>query len=236
MMVELRQLTPHGEAKFAEYLAGLRGGNLDAPPAHLLTDVISSAPIDVPITLSPPSFSNRYEFGEWLVTALAPIEATALSRAHGIWSWIGLYFFQQTCPVRSDGTRQPGEDARHILPATYNYRKYYRHLAREAWLAVRLNGEVMQPLLAAGLDRRGDLLEQLSSRIELFGNPSIMAAAVKLYVAATGKHTKLASSKKGGSPRRLATLVKQFKLTYDLRGSSADQIVELLPKEEFAAS
>lgn len=236
MMGELRKLTPHGEAKFAEYLAALREGSVDAPPSHLLTDSISSAPADIPVSLSPPPFANRYEFGEWLVEVLGPIDATVLSREHGIWSWIGLYFFDQTCPVGADGTRKPGEDARHILPPTYNYRKYYRHLAREAWLAVRLNGEVVKPLLASSLDRRGDLLEQLSSRIELFGNPSIMAAAVKLYVTSTGKHTTLASSKKGGSPRRLATLVKQFKLTYDLRGSSADQVVRLLPAEEFEAS
>lgn len=235
-MVELRRLTPHGEAKFAEYLSTLRAGGVDAPPVHLLTDIISSAAIDVSVDLSAPSFANRYEFGEWLLNVLGPIDATSLSRDHGIWSWIGLCFFDQTCPVRNDGTRRPGEDARHILPAIYNYRKYYRHLAREAWLAVRLNGEVVRPLLAAGLDRRGDLLEQLSSRNELFGNPSVVAAAVKLYVAPTGKHTRLASGKEGGSPRRLATLVKQLKLTYDLRGSSADQVVELLPSEEFASS
>lgn len=93
----------------------------------------------------------------------------------------------------------------------------------------------MRPLLAGRLDRRGDLLEQLSSRMELFGNPQIMAAAVQLYVDGTGKHTKLASSKGGGSPRRLATLVRQLALTYDLRTSSPGQLLGLLPKE-FAAS
>ena len=52
------------------------------------------------------------------------------------------------------------------------------------WLAVRVNGESVRPLLAGRLDRRGELLEQLSSRMELFGNPQKMAAAVQLYVDA----------------------------------------------------
>jgi hypothetical protein len=58
-----------------------------------------------------------------------------------------------------------------------------------------------------------------------------MEAAVKLYVDAAGKQKKLASSKKGGSPRRLAALARQLALTYDLRSSSADQVVGLLPAE-----
>ena len=62
------------------------------------------------------------------------------------------------------------------LPTSLS-RRSRRHLAREAWLAVRVNGEVVKPILAGGLDRRGDLLEQLSSRLDLFGNPHVMAAA-----------------------------------------------------------
>ena len=232
-MTELRRLTPHGETKFKEYLTKLRNGEAIPPPFHLLSDSISSAPIDISIQLEESAFKTRYDFGQGLLTTLSPLDTTSLSRDHGIWSWIGLHFFDQTCPSKSDGTRNPGEDARHILPAVYNYRKFYRHLAREAWLAVRLNGAIVKPLLAGGLDRRGDLLEQLSSRIELFGNTSVMAAAVELYINSDGKQSKLASAKDGGSPRRLATLVRQLKLTYDLRSSSAAQLVGLLPPEEF---
>lgn len=234
-MVELRRLTPLGEAKFGEYLALLRDGGTEGPPFHLLTDTTTSQACDVQIAISSPKFEHRYEFGAWLFAELEALDATLVSRDHGMWSWLGLFFFDQTCPKRDDGTRRPGENARHILPSSYNYRKYYRHLAREAWLAVRMNGDLVKPLLAGGLDRRGDLLEQLSSRIELFGNATIMSAAVQLYVASSGKPTKLASGKSGGSPRRLATIVKQLKLTYDLRGSSGKQLLTLLPAEEFSA-
>lgn len=230
-MPELRRLTNLGQSRFAEYLASLRAGSADPIPLHLLTDNLASEPLDPPVLIEPPTFENRYAAGEWLRSTLQPLDATSLSRDHGLWSWLGLLLFEQTCPLRPDGSRRPGEDARHILPAAYNYRKYYRHLLREAWLAVRISGDAVKPLLSGSLDTRGDLLEQLSSRIELFGNPRIMAAAVRLYVDAGGKQTKLASSKAGGSPRRLATIVAQLKLTYDLRGSSTDQVVALLPGE-----
>jgi hypothetical protein len=98
-------------------------------------------------------------------------------------------------------------------------------------VAVRITGEVVKPLLARSLDTRGDLLEQLSFRIELFGHPRIMATAERLNIDDKGRPTKLASSKAGGSPRRLATIVAQLKLTYDLRGASADQVIGLLPRE-----
>lgn len=230
-MTEVRRLTPLGESKFAEYLQTLREGGTEPPPFGLLSDSLTSQALDEPIGIKPEHFPDRYSLGQWLLKSLSPMDATRLSRDHGVWSWLGLLLFDQTCPVRGDGTRRPGEDARHILPSSYNYRKYYRHLIREAWLAVRVNGELVKPLLGGALDTRGDLLEQLSSRIELFGNPKVMAAAIRLYIDDNGKPTKLASSKVGGSPRRLATLVAQLKLTYDLRGSSTDHLLELLPAE-----
>ena len=230
-MDEIRRLTPAGIHQFSAYLQSCREGGKDMPPVALLIDPLASEACSVEAPVSKPVFADRYEFGDWLIKALAAFDATALSRDAGVWSWLGLYFFEQTCPARPDGTRAPGEDARHILPATYNYRKYYRHLAREAWLSLRVSGHAIKPLLTGRLDRRGDLLEQLSSRLDLFGNPRIMEAAVRLYVDQAGKHTKLASAKGGGSPRRLATLARQLALTYDLRSSSPEQLLGLLPGE-----
>lgn len=230
-MSEVRRLTAAGVHKFSAYLQSCREGSKEEPPFYLLTDPLTSEACAISAPVAPKTFTDRFEFGQWLLEALSPFDPTALSREAGVWSWLGLYFFDQTCPVRADGTRAPGEDARHILPATYNYRKYYRHLAREAWLAVRMHGLAIRPLFLGRLDKRGDVLEQLSSRLELFGNPGIMAAAVKLYVDGSGKQTKLAAGKGGGSPRRLATLARQLTLTYDLRRTSPDQLIGLLPQE-----
>jgi hypothetical protein len=235
-MNEVRRLTPVGVQRFSAYLQACREGGTDAPPFELLTDPLASEACATVAPVIQMEFADRYEFGEWLLDTLAPFDATALSRDAGLWSWIGLRFFDQTSPARPDGSRKPGEDARHILPATYNYRKYYRHLAREAWLSARMHGVAIRPLLLGRLDTRGDVLEQLSSRLELFGNPAMMAAAVRLYVDALGKPTKLAAGKKGGSPRRLATLARQLTLTYDLRSTSPDQLISLLPQREFGSA
>jgi len=235
-MSEVRRLTAVGVQRFAAYLQACREGGKETAPFELLTDPLASEACEVPAPITSKTFENRYQFGEWLLETLAPFDPTALSRDPGLWSWIGLYFLDQTAPAREDGVRSPGEDARHILPSTYNYRKYYRHLAREAWLAVRMHREAIKPLFLGALDKRGDVLEQLSSRLELFGNPAMMAAAVRLYVDGSGKQTKLASGKKGGSPRRLAMLARQLTLTYDLRSTSPDQLISLLPQREFGST
>lgn len=228
----VRILTDDGVTCFAAYLAGLRTGSKEEPPYHVLSDPITSRDADVTAFVERNNFADRYEFGSYLVAQLASFNQPLLSRNFGLWTWLALYYFDQTCPKRSDGTRRPGEDARHILPSRFNWQRTYRQLVREAWFAVRLSGEVVKPLLAGDLSTRGDIIEQCSSRQTIISNPVIMAAVRDLYInPKTGKPRRGTAGKEGGSPRRLSAVLQQLDLTYDLWASTSQQVAALLPAE-----
>jgi hypothetical protein len=166
------------------------------------------------------------------VSALAVLPRTEITFDSALWSWLALYYFDQICP-EVDGKRKVLEDAVYILPATYNYLKYYRHLVRTPWLAVEKHKSFAKVLLInRGSGTRSELFEQLAARQQIFGNPTIIEGAYKLYFDDQSDLPKRGSSNKGGgTPRRLAKFVKQIGLTYDLMACSSDQFVALLPEE-----
>ncbi len=232
MLDRIRILTDEGIAHFASYLAVLRAGSTEGPPFQLLTDPVASRVAEVSALVQRRDFADRYEFGIYLVNCLASFNQPMLSRNYGLWSWLALYYFDQTCPKRGDGTRKPGEDARHLLSSQLNWQRSYRQLVREAWFAVRLNGGVVKPLLAGDLATRGDIIEQCSSRQTIISNPVIMAAVCDLYInPKTGRPRKGTAGKEGGSPRRLSFVLQQLDLTFDLWASTSQRIMSLLPAE-----
>jgi hypothetical protein len=232
MTDSIRRLNPAGEAAYAAYVAEAKAGTSSAPPWHLLTDPTFSAPLDTQVGISRPMVTNRYEFGRLLVTVLEAFDARLISRDHGLWNWLGLYFLDLTAPPDEAGRRKSGEAARHVVTAKFDYQRYYRHLVREAWMAVRIHGEVVQALLSGPPDVRGDLIEQLGSRQTIFNSPSLMAASMSLYLDQTsGRPKRGAGGKGGGSPRRLSAILQQLVLNYDLYSSTPDKIVTLLPAE-----
>lgn len=232
MSDRVRLLSDEGIARFAAYLVALRAGSTDSPPFSLLTDPVTSREADATAFVERREFSNRYEFGTYLVEHLAAFNQPMLSRNHALWTWLALYYFDQVCPKKADGTRKPGEDARHIMPAQFNWQRVYRQLVRESWFAVRLNGEIVKPLLAGDLATRGDIIEQCSGRQTIISNPVIMSAVCDLYInPKTGRPRKGTSGKEGGSPRRLSLVLQQLDLTFDLWASTSQQVVALLPAE-----
>jgi hypothetical protein len=78
----------------------------------------------------------------------------------------------------------------------------------------------------------GDVVEQLASRQELITNRSVMSVVTTLYFDTTAKKPKKGSGGKAdGSPRRLADIINQYDLTYDLYALTEDGLLGLLPKE-----
>ena len=87
-------------------------------------------------------------------------------------------------------------------------------------------------MLCQPLDSPGDVVEQLASRQELVTNPGIIGLVTKLYVDMDTKRPKRgAGGKGGGSARRLSDVLEQFDLTWDLYAASADELVNVMPRE-----
>jgi hypothetical protein len=239
MTDEVRALNVDGIARFGRYLDQLRGGLQEPPPPDLLSSAALTTAIDPACTVERRTFDNRFEFGTYLTNNLMPLDRRVISRHTGLWTWLALYYFDQLCPPSGDGTRTVLSSQAYVLPERYDYRSYYRHLVRTPWLVAIDHGEFARVLLIpagassqAPLATRGEIIEQLASRQDYLGNPAIIQAAYHLYYDETKqKPRRGAGGSGGGSPRRLATILQQLGLTFDLAACRAETIHKLLPKE-----
>lgn len=239
----VRVFTDSGIEKFREYLASLRSGNPSTVPGWLLTDAGTSEPFDPPMSIScvpaRKPFTDRYEFGVYLKDRFSSSSVASISMDYRLWSWLALYYFEELCPADSAGNRTVLADEAYILDRKFKFEEYYRHLVRTPWLAVCQHGDRSRVLLipastpgSSPLSRRGEIIEQLAARQKILGNPAIVAGAYRMYFDETKGRPKRGSGGSGpGSPRRLALLVQQLELTYDLAACSPNDVVGLLPKE-----
>jgi hypothetical protein len=152
----------------------------------------------------------------------------------GNWTFSERVYFKELCPPDSTGQRRPGEKARWI-PAVSNPRKYYRHLLAGPYRiydAHSDNPNRVRALLCTPAHEISELYEQLASRQEMVTNAGLMEACTILYVdPVSGKPKNGARGKGKASPRRLAKMVNQLGLTWDLYSVTAQGFLELLPAE-----
>jgi len=152
----------------------------------------------------------------------------------GLWAWLTLFFFDSVCPQDESGGRKRGALARYIPEGT-DYRRYYRHLLAGPYRILRAHRDDpdrAMALLCAPPWKPGDIVEQLASRQELITNPVLMEVATRLYYDSATKSAKRgAGAKSGGAARRLAAVVDQFDVTWDLFSMPADALLKKLPKE-----
>jgi hypothetical protein len=232
-MALVRVLNTDGLMKFAEYLTLLRESPGALPPTSLLEDGRYSDPFESEVALESRSFTSAFEIGEHMVALFTGCEDRLISRNHGLWSWLALFFFDQLCKPDAQGQRKPLENAVYILEERFSFRRYYRHAVRTPWMAVKDHGEHAKVLLlTSGKGTRTDINEQLGAYQDLFANRTIIASAYAMYFDKhQQKPRKGAGGKGGGSPRRLANIARQLELTYDLQECSPAKFLALLPKE-----
>jgi hypothetical protein len=232
--MKLRRFNEKGTQEFEQFLDTLTS---DVPlpiPTSLLTDPDMSEQSPVAVEIEPHVFANRFQLAEYFSDRLPRSGIRELEKDKGLWAWLSLYFFDQLCPVDGNGRRKPGNRARWI-PATTDYRKYYRHLLAgpyRIYRAHRDNPSRALALLSGPLDKPGDIVEQLASRQEIITNKAIVETATKLYIDTSTKRPKRgAAGKSAGSARRLAEVLNQFDVTWDLSVMDSPGLLTLLPKE-----
>jgi len=229
--MKLHRLTEKGLEAFNEFLDSLTTDSPRSFPAHLLTDPEMSVPVEPPVEIETCIFANRFEAGRYLYQRLNGIPN--IDRDQGLWAWLSAFYFEQLCPRDHSGNRKPGERARWI-PAIGDYRKYYRHLLAGPYRIYKAHcekPEVALALLCSKLHSPGDIVEQLASRQELVTNEAVMQVATWLYVGDDGRPKRGSGGRGPGSPRRLADVLNQFELTWDLYSMSAADLLKMLPSE-----
>jgi len=230
----LRRLNEGGIQRFEEFLDSLTTDTPQAVPVDILTEIATSEPVQPEVEIEDRAFATRFEAARYLNGQLGSAGITNIERDKGLWAWLALYYFGQLCPPDTDGNRKPGERARWI-PATGDFRKYYRHLFAGPFLVYRAHCDAPEralALLCAPLARPGDIVEQLASRQELVTNPAVMQAATILYVDPGTRQPKRGAAGRGpGSARRLADVLNQFEVTWDLHSMRAEDVLTMLPSE-----
>jgi|SRR6185312_1588144 len=232
-MSKVRTLNDAGLRRFQEYVAAAKVNPSLAPPFEMLEDGRYSEPFSAEIEVERLDFENAYGFGVHLNSVFAGCESREISRNHALWSWLALFFFDVIAKPGPLGNRKILEEAVYVLDKRFSFQRYYRHLVRTPWLAVRMHGELAKVLLiASGGGMRTEVNEQIGAYPDLFGCKTIIDAAYKLYFDIDAQKPKRGTSGKGaGTPRRLAAVVRQLQLTYDLSDCPLEEFLSLLPRE-----
>ena len=232
--MKLRRLNASGIERMSAFLDSLTTPAPQEPPYGILEDAATSEALAADIEVEKKDFSSRLEVARYLDERFGDAETRGIERDHGVWAWLALLFFDTLCPPTPSGVRKPGARARWI-PEVNNFRRYYRHLLAGPYLIYRAHRddpERAMILLCSPISTMGDIVEQVASRQELVTNRAVVGTATKLYYDAAKKAPRRGAGGKGpGSPRRLADILNQLDLTWDLYAISEDDLVARLPSE-----
>lgn len=232
--MNLRRLNAHGVERMSAFLDSLTTPTPEALPYEILENPATSETVVGDIEVEQRSFSSRLEVARYLDERFGDTETRGIERDHGVWAWLALLFFDTLCPPGPGGVRKPGARAR-WLPEVTNFRRYYRHLLAGPYLIYRAHRDDPDRamiLLCGSINTMGDIVEQLASRQELVTNRAVVGAATRLYYDTAKRAPRRGAGGKGpGSPRRLADILNQLDLTWDLYAMSESDVVARLPSE-----
>ena len=233
-MTVLRRLNAAGVARFEQYHATLYGGGAAEPPSDALTSLEYSEPLDVEIEVEDRDFSSRLEWARYIDEKLEGKGLKNVERDVGLWTWLALFYVKPLLPSKKNGRKSLGEAAMWV-PQIRDYRKYYRHLLAgpyRIYRAHRANPDNALILLGGPFGSHGEVVEQFASRLEIVTNRGLIESLTTLYWDPQGKKLRRgAGGKDAGSARRLADVLLQFDLTWDLYALTSQSLLGLLPKE-----
>ena len=225
--MQLRKFNQQGIERFDEIRASaiIQQDDLDS----LLGDRRWSGAVSPAIEVERIDFPTRFEVGAYFYALFDGASIPNLDIDQGIWTWLAAYRFKLLCPTG----KKPGDRARWVL--SNNYRHYYRHLLAgpyQIYKAHSDNPRRAMAVLANQPHEPGDIAEQLASRQEIVTNRCIMEVATRLYIDPSTDRPKTgAAAREQGSARRLAMVLNQLDLTWDLYRLEPDKLIELLPDE-----
>lgn len=239
-MTNLRRFNEQGIAQFTAFLDSLRSATPCAYPTPLLMDPACTEEIHPPITIEMRDFGTRYEAAEYLFTVFKDSPLTGIERDQGLWAWLSFFYFDCICPV-VNGKRLLRQRERYF-PDLSNYRRYYKHSLAGSYLiysAHQDNPRRVLSFLCVPLHILTDIIEHLAGRLELITNKSLIQTATTLYYNEEDGRLRRGARGKGlGSPKRLAAIMEQFDVTWDLYSLEARDVIGMLPSEfsRFAAN
>lgn len=228
-MIE-RKLNEAGMTEFENYILELRNGGTASTPHYLLVEESTSELLAEPVSVENIMFETRYELGEHLVEVLGAGGNQYLGD-RGFWTGLALFWFDQLCPTKDDGTRKPSKEYNYVLSENYNHRP--RHAIFTTWQLVSRYGEDAKFLLGGALPVRGELAEQLMARQYLLSCEGVIRTASQLYYDPERNTYKkgAAARKSAGCIARYISWMDQLKINYDLFAMTTEDFFSLMPAE-----
>ncbi len=229
----LNRLTPRGLGEMNRWLDSSQNLPASPVPEELLNPGQFVEITGFGSIAEPRSFETRFDWASYALQLMHGAPDSQVQLDAGMWAWLTLVYFEQVCPA-SGGIRKIGQRARYV-PTGTDYRTYYRHLLAGPWqilAAHRDEPERARAVLGGALHKPGDLYEQLASRMELATSSTVLSLTNALYLnAETGRRKRGSGGAGRGSPRRLAEVLMQLDLTFDIYAMPMDRLLKLLPKE-----
>jgi hypothetical protein len=232
MAAALRALNRSGVDRFRQYLDALRSDERPDLPRDLLDDPDQVEELSVDLSVEERKFPTRWGVAKYLSDLLEPLPREEVDDNVGLWSWLSLFYFNQVCPVRDDGSRRPGREYRHVPDFSFRYRN--RHLLLGPYQVYRRHGPYAILILSGPLYSENKIYHELASRQDLIVNRGIIEAVNALYLDRQRGMPKRGcqdSKPMPGALQRFIRVLQQLDLTYDIHGMTGDDILELLPEE-----
>lgn len=235
--MKVRSLNPSGREKLVDYLHEIKSQqNPKEPPKWLLEDKDHSSALNSEVKIQEKEFDTQYKLGEYLDGIFTEFEFENLMDRDGVWNWLSLYFIDQLCPKKADGTRKTLEiDNYVIIPKGGNRSKKYKHIIATAFYLYHKYQNKSKLYLYGPLDEHGDMLESIMGVRKLYRNENAMEAIYKIYYDPERERPKKGATNKkknnGGVVRRFRDTYNQYYLTYDLFDMESEEIIDLLPEE-----
>jgi hypothetical protein len=229
--MKAKRLNRAGRREFERMVEAMRSEQPTKAPIQILNDTYAVEDLPFELEVAEPGFKSRFEMGQHLVDILANVDRSEFLGDHGFWDWLALYWFDDFCPKKADGSRKkPSATPNYVM--SEDYKRRYRHAVYVTWQLVEMHGDNAKFMLFKEPDVRGELTEQFMARQYYLSCGGVIRAAQRLYWdAEVGKLKKGAGSKSFGSSRRLVAWLQQIEVTYDLFSMDAEQLLELIPNE-----
>ncbi|GAB5387832.1 MAG: hypothetical protein Alpg2KO_08000 [Alphaproteobacteria bacterium] len=176
-------------------------------------------------------FATSYEMAEAILHSLNEAPFLAAQRDTGLWCWLTFVLRDQLFKRSSDNKLRTQERNKWFPSAPMDYRKAQRHKVRMRVVALETLGDSARHLLCGHPSVHGDVIEQCTSQQDMFNRNFQEVAALLYYDDETGKLKRGSGAKGPGSPRRLAAVYKQLRVTWEISVLTAEEFLNLLPPE-----
>ena len=176
---------------------------------------------------------NRLELASILHKAIANNpNFTGLQSDQGMWSWLAAAWMKSIFD-NSPKSAKIGEQARWILDMQKT--RYYRHLLAGPYFIYNHHSENPAralSILGGSVIVPGELVGQIAASSDIAFSVGAEIATILYVDPISGKAKKGSGGAGPGSPRRLtAAYLNQIDLTIDYRGMTAQEVIDILPKE-----